>query len=179
MCYQADDELRQGLIKDLEMRFLLATGLAFAMATSIVSAQQVQIGGIQTESAAKTQTYTEAYKKAQAGDKPLLVMVTADWCPPCRVMKATTLPVLLQKDAFRDFHFAMMDYDKEPELADKLIGDRGLPQLIMYEKSNGKWLRRYINAKNGIPSVQMVESFVAQAGTFRLASHKKEIKESK
>ena len=164
------------------MRIFLAIGLAFAMAPSIVDAQQMlmQTGEVQIiESEPKAQTYTEAYKKAQAGDKPLLVMVTADWCPPCRVMKATTLPTLLQKDAFRNFHFAMMDYDKEPELADKLIGDRGLPQMIMYEKSNGKWLRRYINAKNGIPTVQMVESFVAQAGTFRLASHKKEIKESK
>ena len=82
----------------------------------------------------------------------------------------------MQKDAFKGFHFAMMDYDAEPELADKLIGDRGLPQLIMYEKSGGKWLRRYINGKRGIHSVAMVESFIAEVGTVKLASNKEETK---
>jgi len=29
-------------------------------------------------------SYREAYQDAQAGDKPLLVLITATWCPPCR-----------------------------------------------------------------------------------------------
>ena len=64
----------------------------------------------------------------------------------------------------------MLDYDSDSEIANQLIGNRGLPQLVMYEKSNGKWLRRYINGKKGIHSVEKVESFVAQAGTLRLAN---------
>jgi len=160
------------------MRIFLAVGMAM-LATSVVNAQQLIPAATQSESGKTAMTYNEAYKKAQSGDKPLLVMVTADWCPPCRVMKSSTLPILLQKNAFQNFHFAMMDYDAESELADKLIGDRGLPQLIMYEKSNGKWLRRYINGKRGINSVEMVESFVAQAGTFRMASKEAETKEKK
>jgi thiol-disulfide isomerase/thioredoxin len=160
------------------MRIFLAVIMAF-MATSLVNAQQQQTLPSQPGSGKSAMTYSQAFKKAQAGDKPLLVMVTAEWCPPCQVMKSSTLPVLLQKNAFQNFHFAMMDYDAESELADKLIGDRGLPQLIMYEQSNGKWLRRYINGKRGIHSVERVESFVAQAGTFRLASNKEEATDKK
>ncbi len=156
--------------EDQKMRLIMAMGLALVLTTSIAHAQQLQPIPQQTD-AKKALTYTQAYKKAQAGDKPLLVMVTADWCPPCRVMKANTLPILLQKKTFENFHFAMLDYDKESEIANQLIGDRGLPQLIMYEKSNGKWLRRYINGQKGIHSVELVEKFVAEAGTVRLASN--------
>ena len=38
-------------------------------------------------SAGEPTDYKSAYLKAQQGDKPLLVLVTADWCPPCQVMR--------------------------------------------------------------------------------------------
>ena len=110
--------------------------------------------------------YKTAYKKAQNGEKPLLVLVTAEWCPPCQVMKSTTIPSLLAKDAFREFHYATVDLDRDEKLAGQLIGNRGVPQLIMYEKRDGKWVRRYLK---GIQSVETVEAFVAQAKSIRTA----------
>ena len=156
------------------MRTLIAVATILALATSSASAQQTQSAfqnaSFKTTAAPKAMTYAEAFKKAKVGDKPLLVLVTADWCPPCRQLKASTLPTLIQRKSFRNFHFAMMDYDKQPELAKELIEDRGLPQLIMFEKSNGKWLRRTINGNKGIHSVEGVEMFVAKAGTVRFAT---------
>jgi len=111
-------------------------------------------------------SYREAYQDAQAGDKPLLVLVTATWCPPCQVMKQTTIPELLRKDTFKDFHYATVDLDEEKELGQQLIGSRGLPQLIMFEQEDGKWVRRYLR---GIQTVETVEAFVAQASIFRTA----------
>ncbi|QEG20874.1 thioredoxin family protein [Mariniblastus fucicola] len=160
------------------MKTLLAIGMALAMMTTVAQAQQTQPAA-EKSSSKEAMTYSKAYKKAQAGDKPLLVLVTAEWCPPCRQMKANTLPTLFQRDTFHNFHFAMMDYDKESKLADKLIGDRGLPQLIMFEKSNGKWLRRYLTGNKGLHSIAGVESFVAQAGTYRLASNGEEATKKK
>ena len=110
--------------------------------------------------------YKTAYSNAQAGDKPLLVLVTATWCPPCQVMKQTTIPELLRKDTFKDFHYATVDLDEEKELGQQLIGSRGLPQLIMFEQEDGKWVRRYLR---GIQTVETVEAFVAQASIFRTA----------
>ena len=113
--------------------------------------------------------YKTAYSKAQAGDKPLLVLITAAWCPPCQQMKQTTIPQLMQKESFKDFHYSTVDLDKEEKLARELIGQRGVPQLIMFEKQDGKWVRRYLR---GAQSVATVEAFVAQSGMLRTASAK-------
>jgi len=151
------------------MKTLLAIAVALTLGLSPSQAQQsAPIVTVQSAatSTPKALSYKDAYKQAQAGDKPLLVLVTATWCPPCVQMKQTTIPELVRRKSFKDFHFAMMDYDKESELADILIGDRGLPQFIMFEKSNGQWLRRYMT---GIQTASKVEHFMAQAGTFRTA----------
>jgi len=111
--------------------------------------------------------YKTAYSNAQAGDKPLLVLVTATWCPPCQQMKQTTIPELMQKETFKGFHYSTVDLDREETLARQLIGQRGVPQLIMFEKQDGKWIRRYLR---GAQTVQTVEAFVAQSGQLRTAS---------
>jgi thiol:disulfide interchange protein len=123
----------------------------------------------QSAQAQNSVDYKTAYERAQAGDKPLLVLVTAEWCPPCQDMKNTTIPRLLQKSAFKDFHYSTVDLDKDSKIARQLIGDRGVPQLIMYEKQDGKWLRRYLR---GYKTAETVEAFVAQANTMRTASAK-------
>lgn len=145
------------------MRLLntLVVTAALAIICGTVSAQESK----QT-AYAPSKTYSEAYRDAQAGDKPLLVLVSATWCPPCQVMKQTTIPELMEKDAFKEFHYATVDLDQEEELAKQLIGNRGLPQFIMFEKTDGKWVRRYLK---GIQSVATVEAFVAQASTYRTA----------
>lgn len=104
--------------------------------------------------------YGTAYENAQATDRPLLVLVTAEWCPPCQRMKSTTIPELMARDAFGGFHFAAVDYDQENELARDLIGDRGVPQLLMFEKHEDRWIRRYIT---GYKTAATVEAFIAQA----------------
>lgn len=154
------------------MKTLLTIAIALTLGITSSQAQQTNLDlgasstTTQSTSAKKALTYKDAYKKAQAGDKPLLILVTATWCPPCVQMKQTTIPELVRRDSFKDFHFAMLDYDKQSELADQLIGDRGLPQFIMFEKSKGQWLRRYMT---GIQTATKVEHFMAQAGTFRTA----------
>ena len=116
--------------------------------------------------------YRTAYQAAQTGEKPLLVLVTAEWCPPCKIMKNTTIPELMQKQAFKDFHYSTVDLDKDEKLARQLIGDRGVPQLIMYEKRNDKWIRRYLR---GIQTPATVEAFVAQARVLRTANNSTEL----
>ena len=120
-----------------------------------------------TAAAQEPVDYKTAFSKAQKGDKPLLVLVTAEWCPPCQIMKKTTIPKLLQKKAFNGFHFSTVDLDKQEKLARQLIGTRGVPQLIMYEKQDGKWIRRYLR---GAQTTQTVEAFVAQASGIRTAA---------
>lgn len=122
------------------------------------------LSAVMVSSAAAQQPtdYKTAYERAQDGERPLLVLVTAEWCPPCQRMKTDTLPELMSREAFKDFHFATVDYDVENELATQLIGTRGVPQLLMFEKQEGKWVRRYIT---GYKSADVVEAFIAQRQT--------------
>lgn len=111
--------------------------------------------------------YRTAYQRAQAGDKPMLVLVTADWCAPCKTMKSTTIPTLQSQDAFRGFHYATVDLGRQETLARKLIGKRGIPQLIVFEKKDDRWQRRYLR---GIQTVETVQAFIAQSNSARTAS---------
>lgn len=110
--------------------------------------------------------YTTAFQRAQAGDKPLLVLVTATWCPPCQVMKNTTIPELMRKDAFKNCHWATVDFDAENEIAMQLTEGKGVPQLLMFEKRDGKWIRRRMAGYKNAPTV---EAFVAQSEQLRMA----------
>lgn len=143
----------EGLIMKLPT-FAFSFALAILATTSTAYCQQ------------KPLDYKTAYELAQKGDKPLLVLVTATWCPPCQMMKQTTIPTLLKKQAFKDCHWATVDFDKEKALAQQLTDAAGVPQLIMFEKRNGKWVRRYLR---GYKKANVVEAFVAQSKTIRTA----------
>jgi thiol:disulfide interchange protein len=151
-------------MKEADMKqfsILSALAVVFLMTSALNAQQPVQ------QPAHVPVSYKTAYKRAQAGDKPLLVLITAQWCPPCQVMKKTTIPELMKKDAFKQFHYATVDLDLEPTVGRQLIGDRGVPQLIMFEKRDDKWIRRYLR---GMQTPQTVETFVAQAQSLRTAA---------
>lgn len=113
--------------------------------------------------------YKTAFFRAQEDNKPLLVLVTAEWCPPCRMMKQTTIPEMVDDNRFRDFHFALVDVDKEPKNARNLIGDGLVPQLIVYEKKDGEWDTRSVM---GFQSVAQVETFLEASRPVRTAEAK-------
>lgn len=115
--------------------------------------------------------YATAYRRTVEGDKPMLVLVTAKWCPPCQIMKATTIPELVSRNSFAGVNYATIDYDEQTELASQLIGDRGLPQMLLFRRvvtpAGEQWERRFLA---GIQTVASVEQFMHDAGIVRIAS---------
>lgn len=105
--------------------------------------------------------YRTAFDRAMKGDKPLLVLVTAEWCPPCQRMKQTTIPQLIKDNKFHNFHFATVDLDRDPRDARNLIGHGTVPQLIIYEKRNGSWNTRTLMGYN---TPESVEAFIRPSG---------------
>ncbi len=121
-----------------------------------------------TVSSGEPTDYTTAYNNAMKGDQPLLVLVTAEWCPPCQSLKRNTLPKLLKNKSLKNFQFAMVDLDRESKIARQLIEHRPVPQFILFEKRDGKWTKKHLV---GFQSVANVESFL-QPSVVRVAQQK-------
>ncbi len=108
------------------------------------------------------QNYADAYKKSVAEDKPLMVVVSAPWCPACNVLKDTTLRTMEQSGELDAVSLAVINRDEEPVLAQQLTkGDNLLPQIIVYTKSdNGSWQRRRLT---GYQPRQPIRSLIRRA----------------
>lgn len=101
--------------------------------------------------------YAAAFEKAQASDRPLVVIVTATWCAPCQVMKDQTIKQVMAKDGFHDVILALVDVDEEPELAKNLTKGKGIPHVVVFEKNEEKWKRRTLF---GFQTVETLSAFI-------------------
>lgn len=106
--------------------------------------------------------YTLAYKKSVEQEKPLMVMVGAEWCHYCNVLKETTIKDMEASGEFSDVSFAVVDRDAQPELAEQLLkGEKMIPRIIVFTKSeSGSWEREELK---GYQPAQPVRSLIRRA----------------
>lgn len=123
----------------------------------------VTLSGVVTEQPA-AHDYTLAYKKSVSEQKPLMVVVGADWCPACNVLKETTIKSMEASGELDGVSVAVVDRDAEPELARELMkGEQMIPQIIMFSKNgSGKWERRKLT---GYQPAQPIRSLIRRAIT--------------
>lgn len=109
--------------------------------------------------------YTLAYKKSVEEDKPLMVVVGAEWCPACEVLKKTTIADMQKTGELDKVSLAVVDRDEEPELTKQLMGDeKMIPQIIVYHKdSKGSWRRRKLT---GYQPAQPIRSLLRRVLPF-------------
>jgi thiol-disulfide isomerase/thioredoxin len=105
------------------------------------------------------ETYTEAHRQTAESGKPIVVMVSTDWCGPCQAMKRNVLPKLREHGLFKKVCFAQVNADKESDLAKELTGGGPVPQMVMYCKTDKGWFRRKLI---GGQSVEKVEEFIKE-----------------
>jgi thiol:disulfide interchange protein len=109
----------------------------------------------------KENSYAQAFHRAQKENKPLVVLVGADWCHACRIMKADTIEPMKKDGQLEDVVFAHVDRDADPELAEKLMGTaKTLPQLVVYTKGDAGWKR---TAVGGVQSRGRVRDVIRKA----------------
>ena len=105
-------------------------------------------------------TYEAAYKTMQETGKPLVVLIGADWCPACQTMKQSVMPKLESDGTLDDVAFAIVDTDRQGELARSMMRGNSIPQLVMYIKTDDGWkLQRLVGGQ----STSAVQRFVANA----------------
>jgi thioredoxin-like negative regulator of GroEL len=105
----------------------------------------------------ETPTYAEAHRVTEKTGKPIVVMVGTDWCSPCQTMKQTILPRVREHGLFRQVAFAVVNPDREGELASEITGGGPIPQLVMFRRTRRGWVRKKLV---GGQSVETVEEFI-------------------
>ena len=70
------------------------------------------------------------YDAALASGKPMLVEITADWCPTCRKQKAVFAD-LLQDPRYADLVILDVDFDSQKDLV-RALGAQKQSTLIVY-----------------------------------------------
>ena len=106
------------------------------------------------------QTYAEAHRQSTETGRPLVVLVSADWCPACHVMEQTVIPQARKRGLLRKLAFAIVNYDQEQDLALQLTESGPIPQVVMYRRTPQGWLKWRLV---GSQSVDAFEAFVNQA----------------
>ena len=86
------------------------------------------------------------------GKTPLLLMVTATWCAPCKVM--TPLLERLAANSVGRLRVAKLDLDASPLWGNKLHV-RGAPTFVLFR--NGSPVSRHLGAMNA----EKLEAFAA------------------
>ena len=121
----------------------------------------VALSFVTSEHEAK-QTYAVAYEKSVLENKPLVVVVSAGYCPACTVLKDTTIKSLQDSGELDNVSVAVVDKDAEPELAKQLMaGERMVPQIIVFAQSDtGRWKRTKLM---GFQPTQPVRSLIRSA----------------
>jgi thioredoxin-like negative regulator of GroEL len=109
--------------------------------------------------ATEADNYAEAHQQTMKTGRPMLVMVSTDWCAPCQMMKKTVIPQVRQRGVLGRVSFAVVNPDQDRDLAEQLTGGGPVPQLVLYRKTSHGWLRRKLV---GGQSVEEVEKFIDQ-----------------
>jgi thiol-disulfide isomerase/thioredoxin len=105
------------------------------------------------------ENYADARKQVTETGKPMVVMVGTDWCGPCQAMKKNILPKVREHGLLKKVAFALVNADRDSELAKELTGGGPVPQLVMYCKTDRGWRRRILV---GGQSVEQVEKFIKE-----------------
>ena len=106
---------------------------------------------------AKANEYAQAYEKAAANGQPIMVLVGADWCPACVTMKSAVIPEIRRRGSLGKVAFATVNTDNQSQLANQLMTGGGIPQLIMFYKSDKGWKRTQVI---GSVSAETVETMI-------------------
>lgn len=110
-----------------------------------------------------SEDYADAYRQAEREGKPLMVLVSAQWCPACVSLKDKTLRQMQRSGELDDVCVAVVDCDAQPELAKQLRRGHSIPQLIVFAKRDGgSWKRTQLT---GFQSSGPIRNLIRAAGS--------------
>ena len=88
---------------------------------------------------ASNEDYIAAYARTVQTGRPLVVLLGADWCPGCRVMKGKVMPEVAKSGGLEGVEYVYVDIDRQQELGRKLSRAEAIPQLICFIRTPQGW----------------------------------------
>lgn len=108
--------------------------------------------------ATAAQDLMAAAKRSAENGKPLVVLVGADWCRACRLMKNEVMPKVAKAGGLKGVEFAYLDVDRDRRLAKRLLRGASIPQMVRFDRTPSGWKSRYLI---GARPPEEVRSFLA------------------
>jgi thiol:disulfide interchange protein len=125
----------------------------------------VLLFAVLASASAERPSYEVAYQQASEENKPLLVIVGADWCAACKLLKSQTIEPMESNGKLEDVVVTVVDKDARPELAQQLMQGSTLPQLVVFAKADSGWKKFSLQ---GIQSEGRIKELIERASEGRL-----------
>jgi thiol-disulfide isomerase/thioredoxin len=126
--------------------------------TAVMSSGLVVLVGLSTL-ASGTDRYADAYRQTTKTGRPLVVLVSAEWCGACKTMEREVIPKMKQRGVFRRVSFARVDLDREKKLGRTLTRGGPIPQLLMFRRTRAGWR---LSRLRGGQNARTVEAFIGR-----------------
>ena len=97
----------------------------------------------------------EVFDAAQNQDKPILIEITASWCPTCKI-QAPIIDELTQRDTFKDLVVLRVDFDTQKDVV-RNFGANMQSTLIVFKGRNE------VSRSVGETNPEVIEAQIAAA----------------
>lgn len=142
------------------MKKLMFALLAAAVAVVPVIAKDFPKGSPKFED-----SYRGALKDAETTGKPVILVFSASWCPPCQTMKKEVYPSAAVKEYHDKFVWAYLDVDdNDNSKAAKEYGVKGIPHIEFLD-SKGKSLDKQVGSSSPESFAAKLKGILAKAGS--------------
>ncbi len=123
-------------------------------ATLILQAAFLTSAPLTTTHSTSSLKYRDAYAQAQDSNRPLMIVLGAEWCQACVELKGTTIPAMQKGGKLDGVVLTYVNIDEEPELARQLLGGTSIPQVILFSKGeSGSWVRKQLTGRQNSDSL--------------------------
>jgi len=93
-------------------------------------------------------SYSDAYRLAEAMNRPLIIALGADWCGPCHEMESLYTIQLRGRGCY-----VHLNIDRDRSLCQQLPQVPAIPAIVIYERQQGLWLRPRVIV--GLPAIRI------------------------
>lgn len=109
-------------------------------------------------------SYRGVMSDAKKSGKPVVVVFSASWCPPCQAMKSNVYPSAEVQALHDRFEWAYLDVDdRSNDKAAKEFGVSGIPH-IQFLTADGKPIDKQVGGSSAASFAKTLEDVLKKSG---------------